>query len=94
MIEQHDDEIVDLDLCEGQWFIEDHSQPSFEEDDPGNDTDNGNDTQCAFVIVSNFHSNYCHDQTTVLNVDFDQAATILSSLLDHQEIEVFESQSS
>jgi hypothetical protein len=51
LIKQNNDKIVDLDLCEGQWFIEDHSQLDFEEDDPGNDTENGNDTQCTFVIV-------------------------------------------
>ena len=76
MIEQNDDEIVDLDLCEGQWFIEDHSQLAFEEDDPGNDTNNGNDTLSAFVIVPNVNNNYSHDQTIVLNSYFDQAASI------------------
>jgi hypothetical protein len=86
--------LVDLDPCEGQWLIEDHKQSTLGKDDFGNDTDNGNDTLSAFVIVPNVHSNYCHDQTTVLNSYFDQAAIIQSSLLDHQEMEVFESQSS
>jgi hypothetical protein len=52
------------------------------------------DTLSAFVIVPNVHSNYCHDQTTVRNSYFDQDAIIQSSLLDHQEMQVFESQSS
>jgi hypothetical protein len=94
LIEQHDDEIVDLDLCEGPQLIEDHTQSTFEKDDLCNNNDDGNDTLSAFVIVPNVHSNYCHDQTTVLNSYFDQAAIIQSSLLDHQEMEVFESQSS
>jgi hypothetical protein len=93
--QRHDDESsVDLDPCEGQWLIEDHKQSALGKDDFGNDTDNGNNTLSAFVIVPNVHSNYCHDQTIVLNSYFDQAAIIQSSLLDHQEMEVFESQSS
>jgi hypothetical protein len=91
---QDDESSADLDPCEGQWLIEDHKQSTLGKDDFGNDTDNGNDTLSAFVIVPNVHSNYCHDQTTVLNSYFDQAAIIQSSLLDHQEMEVFESQSS
>jgi hypothetical protein len=91
---QDDESSADLDPCEGQWLIEDHKQSTLGKYDFGNDTDNGNDTLSAFVIVPNVHSNYCHDQTTVLNSYFDQAAIIQSSLLDHQEMEVFESQSS
>jgi hypothetical protein len=29
LIEQHDDEIIDLDLCEDQQLIEDHIQSPF-----------------------------------------------------------------
>jgi hypothetical protein len=39
-------------------------------------------------------SNYWHDQTTFLNSYFDQDVSIRSSLLDYQEMEVFESQRS
>jgi hypothetical protein len=91
---QDEESSTDLDPCEGQWLIEYHKQSTLGKDDFGNDTDNGNDTLSAFVIVPNVHSNYCHDQTIVLNSYFDQAAIIQSSLLDHQEMEVFESQSS
>jgi len=76
LIEQHDDEIVDLDLCEGPQLIEDHTQSTFEKDDLCNNNDDGNDTLSAFVIVPNVHSNYCHDQTIVLNSYFDQATII------------------
>jgi hypothetical protein len=35
LIEQHDDEIVDLDLCEDQQLIEDHIQTPFVGSDHG-----------------------------------------------------------
>jgi hypothetical protein len=89
---QDDETSVDLDLHKGQWLIEDHTQLDFEEDDFGNDTDNVNYT--TFIIMPNVSSDYCHDQTIVLNSYFDQAVSIQSSLLDHHGTKISESQGS
>jgi hypothetical protein len=89
---QDEKSFADIDPCEVQWLIENHTQSYFEKDDFGNDTDDGNDTLNSFVILPNVPSNYYHDQTIVLNSYFDQDVSIQSSLLYHQEMEVFESQ--
>jgi hypothetical protein len=73
---QGDESSADLDPCKGQCLIEYHKQSALGKYDFGNDTDNGNNTLRAIVIVPNFHSNYYHNQTNTLNSYFDQASII------------------